>query len=104
MQQVVSRYVIAAMLVDENKRFLISSFYSSTSNCRLQHCYVSLEIDCKPPIDCIYFYVLFMSVYRHQEFQFSMWYTAHLGTETEHPKSWQSYLCRLYANTDIIWY
>ena len=27
-----SRYVIAAMLVDENKRFLISSFCSSTSN------------------------------------------------------------------------
>ena len=34
-----SRYVIAAMLVDENKRFLISSFCSSTSNCTLQHCY-----------------------------------------------------------------
>ena len=57
-----SRFVIAAMLVDENKRFLISSFYSSTSNCRLQHCYVSLEIDCKPPIDCIYFYVFFVYV------------------------------------------
>ena len=36
-----SRYVIAAMLVDENKRFLISSFCSSTSNCTLQHCYLS---------------------------------------------------------------
>ena len=35
-----SRYVIAAMLVDENKRFLISSFCSSTSNCTLQHCYL----------------------------------------------------------------
>ena len=45
-----SRYVIAAMLVDENKRFLISSFCSSTSNCTLQHCYLSLEIGCKPPI------------------------------------------------------
>ena len=45
-----SRYVIAAMLVDENKRFLISSFCSSTSNCTLQHYYVSLEIGCKPPI------------------------------------------------------
>ena len=33
-----SRYVIGAMLVDENKRFLISSFCSSTSNCALQHC------------------------------------------------------------------
>ena len=28
------------MLVDENKRFLISSFCSSTSNCTLQHCYL----------------------------------------------------------------
>ena len=35
-----SRYVITAMLVDENKRFLISSFCSSTSNCTLQHCYL----------------------------------------------------------------
>ena len=35
-----SRYVIAAMLVDENKRFLINSFCSSTSNCTLQHCYL----------------------------------------------------------------
>ena len=35
-----SRYVIAAMLVDENKRFLISSFCLSTSNCTLQHCYL----------------------------------------------------------------
>ena len=35
-----SRYVIAAMLVDENKRFLISYFCSSTSNCTLQHCYL----------------------------------------------------------------
>ena len=35
-----SRYVIAAMLVDEKKRFLISSFCSSTSNCTLQHCYL----------------------------------------------------------------
>ena len=35
-----SRYVIAAMLVDENKRFLISSFCSSTSNCTLQHYYL----------------------------------------------------------------
>ena len=35
-----SRYVIAAMLMDENKRFLISSFCSSTSNCTLQHCYL----------------------------------------------------------------
>ena len=32
-----SRYVMAAMLVDENKRFLISSFCFSTSNCTLQH-------------------------------------------------------------------
>ena len=30
-----SRFVIAAMLVDENKRFLISSFCSSTSRCRI---------------------------------------------------------------------
>ena len=35
-----SRYVIAAMLVDENRRFLISSFCSFTSNCTLQHCYL----------------------------------------------------------------
>ena len=35
-----SRYVIAAILVDENKRFLISSFCSSTSNCTLQHCHL----------------------------------------------------------------
>ena len=35
-----SRYVIAAMLVDEKKRFLISSFCSFTSNCTLQHCYL----------------------------------------------------------------
>ena len=35
-----SRYVIAAMLVYENKRFLISSFCSCTSNCTLQHCYL----------------------------------------------------------------
>ena len=35
-----SRYVMAAMLVDENKRFLISSFCLSTSNCTLQHCYL----------------------------------------------------------------
>ena len=35
-----SRYVIAAMLVDENKRFLISFFCFSTSNCTLQHCYL----------------------------------------------------------------
>ena len=35
-------YIIAAMLVDENKKFLISSFCSSTSNnyCTLQHCYL----------------------------------------------------------------
>ena len=33
-----SRYVIAAMLVDGNKRFLISSFCFSTSICTLQHC------------------------------------------------------------------
>ena len=32
-----SRY---AMLVEQNKRFLISSFCSSTSNCTLQHCYL----------------------------------------------------------------
>ena len=36
----VSRYVIAAMLVDENKTFRNSSFCSSTSNCTLQHCYL----------------------------------------------------------------
>ena len=35
-----SRYIIAAMLVDENKRFLISSFCFSTGNCTLQHCYL----------------------------------------------------------------
>ena len=35
-----SRYVTATMLVDENKRFLISSFCSSTTNCTLQHCYL----------------------------------------------------------------
>ena len=35
-----SRYVIAAMLVDENKRFLISFFCSSTSICTLKHCYL----------------------------------------------------------------
>ena len=35
-----SRYVIAAMLVDVNKRILIRSFCSSTSNCTLQHCYL----------------------------------------------------------------
>ena len=43
-----SRYVIAAMLEHENKRFLISSFCPSTSNCTLQNCYVPLEIGCKP--------------------------------------------------------
>ena len=32
--------VIAAMLVDENKRLLINSFCWSTSNCTLQHCYL----------------------------------------------------------------
>ena len=32
--------VIAAMLVDENKRFLINCFCSSTSNCTLQNCYL----------------------------------------------------------------
>ena len=37
-----SRYVIAAMLVDENKTSLISSFCSSTSNCTLQHCHLCL--------------------------------------------------------------
>ena len=35
-----SRDVISAMLVEENKRFLISSFCSSTSYCTLQHCYL----------------------------------------------------------------
>ena len=35
-----SRDIIAAMLVDENKRFLISSFCSSSSNCTLEHCYL----------------------------------------------------------------
>ena len=35
-----SGYVIAAMLADENKRFLISSFWSSTRNCTLQHCHL----------------------------------------------------------------
>ena len=38
-----SRYVIAAMLVDENKTSLISSFCSSTSNCTLQHCHLCLQ-------------------------------------------------------------
>ena len=33
-----SRYVIAAMLMDENKRFLINSFCSSTSNCSIVIC------------------------------------------------------------------
>ena len=37
-----SRDVSNAMLVDENKRFLISSFCSSTSNCTMQHCYLCL--------------------------------------------------------------
>ena len=32
----ISRYVIATMLEDENKRFLICSFCSSTNNCTLQ--------------------------------------------------------------------
>ena len=36
-----SHYVIAAMLVDESKRFLISSFCSSTSTCTLQYCCLS---------------------------------------------------------------
>ena len=44
-----SRYAIAAMLVHENKRFLISSFCSSTSNCTLQHCYLC-PCGCKPLI------------------------------------------------------
>ena len=35
-----SHHVIAAMLVDKDKRFLISSFCLSTSNCTLQHCYL----------------------------------------------------------------
>ena len=38
-----SRYVIASMLVDENKRSLVDSKCSSTSNCTLQYCYPSLE-------------------------------------------------------------
>ena len=50
-----SRYVIAAMLVDENKRFLISSFCSSTSNCTLQHCYLYL---------CVWSWIL-----RHNEWK-----------------------------------
>ena len=33
-------YVIAAMLVDKNKRFLICFICSSTNNCTLQHCYL----------------------------------------------------------------
>ena len=41
-----SRYVIAAMLVDENKRFLISSFCLYI----VALLSVSLEIGCKPPI------------------------------------------------------
>ena len=48
-----SRYVIAAILVDE-KKFVHSSFCSSNSNCTLQHCYVSLEIGCKQPTSCCY--------------------------------------------------
>ena len=35
-----SRDVITAMLVNENKRSLISSFCLSTRNCTLQHCYL----------------------------------------------------------------
>lgn len=35
-----SRYVKAAILGDENKRFLISSFCSFTSSCTLQHWYL----------------------------------------------------------------
>ena len=42
-----SSYVIAAMLVDENKRSFISSFRSCTRNCSLPHCYLSLEIGSK---------------------------------------------------------
>ena len=37
-----SRDVIVAMLVDENKRCLISTFCLSTSNCTLRHCYPCL--------------------------------------------------------------
>ena len=37
-----SRYVIAAMLVDGNKRSLISSFCLSTSICLFHHCYLCL--------------------------------------------------------------
>ena len=37
-----SRYVIAAMLVDKNNRFFISSFCSSTSICTFHHCYLYL--------------------------------------------------------------
>ena len=38
-----SRYVIAAMLVDKNNSFLISSFCSSTSICTFHHCYLCLK-------------------------------------------------------------
>ena len=47
-----SRYLIAATLVDENKRFLISSIFSSTSILYIAALLsVSLEIGCKPPTD-----------------------------------------------------
>ena len=37
-----SRYVIAAMLVDEDNRPLISPFCSSTSICTFYHCHLCL--------------------------------------------------------------
>jgi len=44
------------MLVDENKRFLLRSFHSSTSNINLYiaaSLSVSPEIGCKPPINVV---------------------------------------------------
>ena len=47
-----SGYVIAAMLVDENKRSLISSFCSSNQQLYITSLLpTSLEIGCKPPIE-----------------------------------------------------
>ena len=38
------RYIIAAMLGDEDERSFITSFCSSTSNCTLQHCYLYVSL------------------------------------------------------------
>ena len=65
------RYVIAAMLVDENKRFLISSFCSSTSNCILQHCYLC-------PWRLVANHLLYENVLRRRVWSWDLWIEIYL--------------------------